>query len=140
MAFTTAFRRRPSAYLNEFTFRFNRRFFLLKAFSGQELVFVLNMGQPVKIVELAERMIRLSSSLLGIAATTEPTTYGALHKAGHRPKLEASNGTNRISLNELAFRPTSPAFTAVRRKAGSRMCCTATGRPPHSSMRYAVIA
>ena len=47
------------AYLNEFTFRFNRRFFPFNAFQ----------------------------SLLGIGATMEPTTYAALYKAGHRPKL-----------------------------------------------------
>lgn len=42
------------AYLNEFTFRFNRRFFPFNAFQ----------------------------SLLGIGATTEPTTYNGLYHAG----------------------------------------------------------
>lgn len=47
------------AYLNEFTFRFNRRFFPFNAFR----------------------------SLLGIGAMTEPTTYDALYNAGCRPTL-----------------------------------------------------
>jgi len=47
------------AYLNEFTFRFNRRFFPFNAFR----------------------------SLLGIGATTEPTTYDTLYNAGGRPDL-----------------------------------------------------
>lgn len=47
------------AYLNEFTFRFNRRFYPFNAFR----------------------------SLLGIGAVTEPTTYGELYNAGRRPKL-----------------------------------------------------
>ena len=46
------------AYLNEFTFRFNRRFFPFTAFQ----------------------------SLLGIGAATEPTTYDALYNTGRRPK------------------------------------------------------
>jgi len=46
------------AYLNEFTFRFNRRFFPFNAFQ----------------------------SLLGIGVATEPTTYAALYNAGRRPK------------------------------------------------------
>ena len=46
------------AYLNEFTFRFNRRFFPFNAFQ----------------------------SLLGIAAATEPTTYAALYNSGCQPK------------------------------------------------------
>lgn len=46
------------AYLNEFTFRFNRRFFPFNAFQ----------------------------SLLGIGAATEPTTYAALYNAGRHPK------------------------------------------------------
>ena len=45
------------AYLNEFTFRFNRRFFPFTAFQ----------------------------SLLGIGAATEPTTYDALYNMGRRP-------------------------------------------------------
>jgi transposase-like protein len=47
------------AYLNEFTFRFNRRFFPFNAFQ----------------------------SLLGIGAATEPTTYAALYNAENRLKL-----------------------------------------------------
>ena len=47
------------AYLNEFTFRFNRRFFPFNAFQ----------------------------SLLGIGTATEPTTYATLYKAGDCPKL-----------------------------------------------------
>ena len=47
------------AYLNEFTFRFNRRFFPFNAFR----------------------------SLLGIGARTDPPTYHALYNAGRRPKL-----------------------------------------------------
>lgn len=46
------------AYLNEFTFRFNRRFFPFNAFQ----------------------------SLLGIGATTLATTYAELYNVGHRPK------------------------------------------------------
>ena len=45
------------AYLNEFTFRFNRRFFPFTAFQ----------------------------SLLGIGAATEPTTYDALYNTGRSP-------------------------------------------------------
>ena len=45
------------AYLNEFTFRFNRRFYPFNAFR----------------------------SLLGIGAATEAPTYEALHKDGRRP-------------------------------------------------------
>jgi len=47
------------AYLNEFTFRFNRRFFPFNAFR----------------------------SLVGLGAATEPTTYDALYNAECRPKL-----------------------------------------------------
>ncbi|MBI4622421.1 MAG: IS1595 family transposase [Verrucomicrobia bacterium] len=46
------------AYLNEFTFRFNRRFYPFNAFR----------------------------SLLGIGVATVPTTYDALYNAGGRPK------------------------------------------------------
>lgn len=46
------------AYLNEFTFRFNRRFFPFNAFQ----------------------------SLLGIGATTLATTYAELYNVGHQPK------------------------------------------------------
>ena len=46
------------SYLNEFTFRFNRRFFPFNAFQ----------------------------SLLGIGVTTASTTYAALYNSGNRPK------------------------------------------------------
>ena len=61
------------AYLNEFTFRFNRRFFPFNAFQ----------------------------SLLGIAAATEPTTYAALYNSGPQPKSfgKIQLGTNRISMH-----------------------------------------
>ena len=45
-------------YLNEFTFRFNRRFYPFNAFR----------------------------SLLGIAVATDPPTYDALYKAGREPQ------------------------------------------------------
>ena len=47
------------AYLNEFTFRFNRRFYPFNAFQ----------------------------SLLGIGVATEPTTYATLYKAGVKSEL-----------------------------------------------------
>ncbi len=61
------------AYLNEFTFRFNRRFFPFNAFQ----------------------------SLLGIGAVTEPATYAALYTLGtaqafHGEKLQL--GTNQICM------------------------------------------
>jgi transposase-like protein len=51
------------AYLNEFTFRFNRRFFPFTAFQ----------------------------SLLGIGAATQPTTYDAFYNTGRRPKPPVGN-------------------------------------------------